>query len=32
MYYDGAVNVYGNGAGEVIISPNKKQYPVLIKL
>jgi len=32
MYCDEAVNVYGNGAGEVIISPNKKKYPVLIKL
>jgi ribonuclease HI len=26
------VNVYGNGAGAVIISPNKKQYPVSVKL
>ncbi|XP_073264252.1 uncharacterized protein [Populus alba] len=32
MYFDGAVNVCGNGAGAVIISPNKKQYPVSIKL
>jgi ribonuclease HI len=26
------VNVYGNGAGTVIISPDKKQYPVSVKL
>ncbi|XP_052301368.1 LOW QUALITY PROTEIN: uncharacterized protein LOC127904008 [Populus trichocarpa] len=32
MFFDGAVNVYGNGAGAVIISPNKKQYPVSVKL
>ena len=32
MYFDGAVNVSGNGAGAVIISPDKKQYPVSIKL
>jgi len=32
MYFDGAVNVYGNGIRVVIISPNRKQYPVLIKL
>jgi len=32
IYFDGAVNVCGNGAGAVIISPNKKQYPVLVKL
>ena len=32
MYFDGAVNIYGNGAEAVIISPNRKQYPVLIKL
>jgi len=31
-YFEGVVNVYGNRAGEVMISPNKKQYPVLIKL
>jgi hypothetical protein len=30
--FDGAVNVYGNGASAVIISPNKKQYPVSVKL
>jgi ribonuclease HI len=32
MFFDGAVNVYGNGAGAVIISPDKKQYPVSVKL
>jgi hypothetical protein len=25
MFFDGAVNVYGNRAGAVIISPDKKQ-------
>jgi len=30
--FDGAVNVYGNGASAVIISSNKKQYPVSVKL
>jgi len=32
MYFDGAINVCGNGAGAVIISPDKKQYPVSVKL
>jgi ribonuclease HI len=32
MYFDGAVNVCGNGAGAMIISPDKKQYLVSIKL
>jgi hypothetical protein len=32
MYFDRAVNVYGNRVGAVIISPNKKQYLVSIKL
>jgi len=32
MYFDGAINVHSNGARAVIISPNKKQYPVSIKL
>jgi len=32
IYFDGAVNVCDNGAGAVIISPNKKQYPVSVKL
>ncbi|XP_073261648.1 uncharacterized protein [Populus alba] len=32
MFFDGAVNVYGNGAGAVIISPDQKQYPISVKL
>jgi len=32
MFFDGAVNVYGNGAGVMIISPDQKQYPVSVKL
>ena len=32
MYFDGAVNIYGNGIGAVVLSPNGKQYPVAIKL
>ena len=32
MYFDGVVNVCFNGVGAVIISPDKKQYPVLGKL
>ncbi|XP_019427152.1 PREDICTED: uncharacterized protein LOC109335473 [Lupinus angustifolius] len=32
MYFDGAVNMHGNGVGAVIISPVGKQYPVAIKL
>ena len=32
MYFDGVVNVSGNGAGAVIISPEGKQYPISIKL
>jgi hypothetical protein len=32
MYFDDAVNVCGNGAGAVIISPDKKQYPISVKL
>jgi len=32
MYFDGAVNVCGNEASAVIISPDKKQYPVSVKL
>jgi hypothetical protein len=32
MYFDGAVNVCGNRAGTVLISLDKKQYPVLVKL
>jgi len=26
MFFDKAVNVYGNGAGVVIVSPDQKQY------
>jgi hypothetical protein len=32
MYFDGAVNVYGNGARVVIIFVDVRQYPILIKL
>jgi ribonuclease HI len=32
MFFDRAVNVYGNGASVVIISLDQKQYPVLVKL
>ena len=32
IYFDGTVNVCGNGAGAVIISTDKKQYPVSVKL
>ncbi|KAG5226363.1 RNA-directed DNA polymerase (Reverse transcriptase), Ribonuclease [Salix suchowensis] len=32
MYFDGAVNICGNGAGAVIMSLDKKQYPVSTKL
>jgi hypothetical protein len=32
MYFDGAINVCGNEAGAVIISHDKKQYPVSVKL
>jgi hypothetical protein len=32
MYFDGAVNVYGNGASEIIIFPDNKQYSVSVKL
>lgn len=32
MYFDGFVNVWGNGAGVVIISPNDKQYSISINL
>jgi ribonuclease HI len=31
-FFDRAVNVYGNAVDTVIISPNKKQYPISIKL
>ncbi|XP_073264246.1 uncharacterized protein [Populus alba] len=32
MYFDSAVNVSGNGAGAVIISPEGKQYPISVKV
>jgi hypothetical protein len=32
MYFDRVVNIHGNGVGVVIISPNRKQYFVSIKL
>ena len=32
MYFDGVVNVCGNGAGVMIISPDEKQYLVLVKV
>jgi len=32
MYFDGVVNVCGNGASVMIISPDKKYYPVSVKL
>jgi hypothetical protein len=32
MYFDGAINICGNGVDAVIISYNKKQYPILVKL
>jgi len=32
MYFDITVNIYGNEARIMIISPNKKQYLILIKL
>jgi len=32
MYFDEAINIYGNGVGVVKISSNRKKYLVLIKL
>jgi ribonuclease HI len=32
MYFDGVVNISGNGAGAVIISLEKKQYLISMKL
>jgi ribonuclease HI len=32
IFFDGVVNVYGNGASTVIISLDQKPYPVLVKL
>jgi hypothetical protein len=32
MYFDRVVNVYDNGVKAVLISPKRKQCPILIKL
>jgi hypothetical protein len=32
MYFDEAVNIYCNGAGTIIISLDKKQYPISVKV
>ncbi|XP_034892465.1 uncharacterized protein [Populus alba] len=32
LYFDDAVNISGNGAGAVVISPENKQYPVSARL
>ena len=32
IIFDGAVHIHENGAGVVIISLKRKQYPILIKL
>ena len=32
LYFDGAVNVLGNGVGAVVISAENKQYPVSARL
>lgn len=32
LYFDGAVNVHGNGAGVVLISPRGDHYPVAVQL
>lgn len=32
LYFDVAINICGNGAGTVIISLDKEQYPILVKL
>jgi len=32
MYFDGAINIRGNGVDAVIISYNKKQHSILVKL
>jgi ribonuclease HI len=31
-HFDGAINVFGNGAGAATIFPEGKQYPISIKL
>ena len=32
LYFDGAVNVSGNGVGAVVISLENKQYPISTRL
>ncbi|KAJ9183366.1 hypothetical protein P3X46_007230, partial [Hevea brasiliensis] len=32
MYFDGAVNLSGNGIGAVLVSPDGKHFPIAIKL
>ncbi|KAJ9135006.1 hypothetical protein P3X46_032230 [Hevea brasiliensis] len=32
MYFDGAINLSGNGIGVVLISPDGKHFPIAIKL
>ena len=32
MFFDGAINIYSNEADVIIISSNKKQYTVSVKL
>ncbi|XP_054781968.1 uncharacterized protein LOC129289189 [Prosopis cineraria] len=32
MYFDGAANIYGNGLGTMLISPEGRQFPLAIKL
>ena len=32
MYFDGAINQYGNGIGVLLITPNGSNVPLAIKL
>ena len=32
MYFDGAVNQYGNGIGVLLITPDKSHIPMAVKL
>ncbi|XP_058008530.1 uncharacterized protein LOC131182977 [Hevea brasiliensis] len=32
MYFDGAINVSGNGIGSVLVSPDGKHFPIAVKL
>ena len=32
IYFDGAVNKYGNGIGVLLISPNGSHVPLAVKL